>query len=129
MEKIPHSRLRIYGLFLALGMGATAWVLSTRGAGWWIALPLSIGAPAFIFGLFAPGLLAGPYRASRAWGNAFGTILAWILMTPLYFLLFTPLAVLLRVFGGDHMAKSSRRPEWRTVPDRDNDPEQLKKLW
>ncbi len=129
MEKVTHSRLRVYGFALSLGMSLTAWVLWSRGAGLWVILPMVIGSPALILALFRPGLLLSPYKASRSWGNLFGNILAWVLMTPLYFLLFTPLALILRFFGSDHIGKHGKDPLWKPVPERDNSARQMEKLW
>jgi hypothetical protein len=128
MEKISHQRLRIYGVLLFLGMGLATWVLWDRQIPFFPFLTGGLGLYGLVFGLLLPKGLQPLYRFSRTWATLFGNFIAWILMTPLYYLVFTPLALLLRLVGADAMSLKQTRG-WKPVADRDNKPTQLERLW
>lgn len=128
MEKVADQRLRLYGLGLTLGMGTASAVLWMQGVAYLPWLTLAVGATALALAAFRPAALGPLYRATSAWGNFLGTTLAWLLITPLYFLLFTPLALLYRLLGWDSMGRPDAG-SWRPVPPRDNDPRQMERLW
>lgn len=128
MEKVTDQGLRLYGLALFAGMGLATWVLWTRGVPYAPFATATLGAAGLILGLVAPQALHPIFRFSRASATALGTALAWVLTAPLYWLLFTPLALLIRVFGADSMSPR-RTSGWKAVPQRDNDPAQMERLW
>ncbi len=128
MEKNTDQRLRWYGLALFLGMGLTTWVLIDRQIPYAYYLTGTLSALGLILGLFVPQALSPIYAATRAWGALLGNLISWVLTVPLYYLLFTPLALLIRLLGGDSMSPRKTRG-WKTVPEKDNDPQQMNRLW
>ena len=62
-------------------------------------------------------------------GHILGTIISWSIFTVVYYLIFTPIAVLLRLCGKNLIGKLSLKPAWVIIPENRNDPERLRKLF
>lgn len=89
---------RVFGLFFAAvsaGFGAYAlW----KGREWaWIALGLA--AALALLAAFAPGLLHGLNRAWHALGLALGRIVTPVVVAILFFVVVTPMGLLMRALG------------------------------
>jgi hypothetical protein len=118
---MPHKHERQFGfLFAAVCVIVAFWPLWPLEAPnpYWLA-----GAAAWLAAaLLVPGWLAPLYRGWMAFGHALGWINAKILLTLVFFLIVTPVALALKLFGHDPLARRLahrgsywvvRTDEWR----------------
>ena len=99
--KLPSNRT--FGLFIsavAAGLAGFFWLTDKVTAA---ALAGLVALLAAALGALRPSLLAPFNKAWMALGMALGTIVSPIILGLLYFGLFTPLALLLRLFGRDEL--------------------------
>jgi hypothetical protein len=68
--------------------------------------PLVVGGVLILWGVVAPATLEPVYRAWMAVGHALGYVNTRILLSIVFFLLVTPLGLLLRLLGRDPMARA-----------------------
>jgi len=105
----PSDRkLREFGFFALIGFGILGFILAhrlhsfeERGPWTWpmIAWALAVTCP--IVGLLAPSFLRPLFLVLSLMAFPIGLIVGTFILTVLYFGLFTPLAVLFRIFGRD----------------------------
>jgi hypothetical protein len=72
-----------------------------RGRWPWL-VPAAVGAVALgvaLVALLRPGLFRGWYRGGRWFGHQMGRIMGAVVLTVLFFLVLTPLALVLRLMG------------------------------
>lgn len=62
-------------------------------------------------------------------GKVVGNMLTFIIFTVVYYVFFTPIALILRLNKKDVIATASIKPEWMDVPEKDNDPKRVEKLF
>ncbi len=62
-------------------------------------------------------------------GKIIGIILTNTIFTIVFYLLFTPLSLLLRLFGKDKIRKYSKNPVWLDIEEKFNDPERIRHLY
>ena len=93
-----------------LRLFAGSWATMCALAGWWWAvrqpgsigwLGLAVAALAFAGGLFWPTAMRGPYRLVERLLHPVGRIFAFVVLAAVYFLVFTPYALIFRVIGRD----------------------------
>ncbi len=105
-----RSTLRSFGLILGamlLGLGCYLHWPPREG----VALALAIaGGIILLAARLFPGLLRPIYGPWMAVGRVMGRVNAFILLTLLFFLLFTPLGLLMRLFGWDPLGRKLNRP-------------------
>ena len=65
------------------------------------AWPLLIATPLFVLGIISPMRLRSVFLTWMLVGGLIGGVVSRVLLTLIYFLLFTPIGALNRVFGGD----------------------------
>jgi hypothetical protein len=85
------------------------WPLWPRGAprtGWLVAASV-----VFIIALAVPRLLTWPNRAWMAFGHVLGLINSKIVMALIFFVVVTPIAFLMKLFGKDPMHRSLDRTQ------------------
>lgn len=61
--------------------------------------------------------------------RSIGNTVMGLVFTVFYWGLFTPLALVLRLAGKDLIARASRRPAWQPVPEIQNDPQRIERLF
>lgn len=100
-QKTETQRLRSFGLVMAVALGifgslAVFW----RGHAWgeylWYA-----GGAFLLLGLLAPRLLAPIERVWMAFAVVLGTVMTTIILTLTFFVVMTPMGLLLRLTGKD----------------------------
>jgi hypothetical protein len=97
--------LRSFGLIVGVGFSIIGvWPLVRHGLAvraWalWIAVPLALAAVLF------PRLLRYPYRVWMFIGHCLGWLNTRILMTVMFYGVFTPAAIVMRMFGRDALAR------------------------
>ena len=89
--------LAVGGVFVALGT-LLAWKAEWAPGAWAVGL-LVLGGALVTFGLAAPRLLGGPYRAWMAFALALGVVMSRVLLTAFFFLVLTPAGWARRTFG------------------------------
>ena len=90
--------------FLAVGL----WPMRHRGSlRWWA---VATAAAVFLIGLFRPSLLRIPNLIWFRFGNFLGRIVSPIAMSLLFYIVFTPIALMARLTGKDllHLKRDPR---------------------
>ena len=104
------------GVCAGLLFAALAWRVSPAGRGV-MAWGLVAGAFA-VLGAFAPLVLRFPYVALMALAAPLGWLISNLLLRVLYYLVFTPLGLLFRIFGRDplQLKRPGGATYWRPFP-------------
>ena len=111
--------MRVFGLIMLVGFGILGgllllgWHRAGQPAGSWRfvigAVLVSAGALLFVWSLIAPGSLPPVYRGWMAFGQKLGTIVSTVLLTAAYFLVVTPVGLLMRLTGTDPLERRIER--------------------
>ncbi len=98
---ISKRMLRLFALSWGGMSAVAAYLLRSAGGGsvFWL-LPAAL-ALAFFAGLFVPAAMRGPYRLVERLFQPVGKFFALLTLGIVYFGLFTPFALALRLFGWD----------------------------
>lgn len=104
VARLDTSRhaLRKFGVVVGgvfLGIAAflawrNGWVLTTVGT-----VLAAVGTPLVLLGLVAPGLLRRVHRVWMTFALVLGFVMTKVILTAVYFLVFTPIALVLRLLG------------------------------
>ncbi len=78
---------------------------------------------------FIPEGAALSYGIITAAGRFTGSVISAVLFTIVYYLLFSPIALILRMTGHDKIKSNSVAPEWADVDERENNPERIRHLY
>ena len=95
------------------------------------AVAVSLGGTLLLFAAAAPALLAGPHRAWLALARSLGRVNSAIFLFLTFFLILTPLGVVLRLFGRDELRRRGPAPPtmWSPYPERNRDPRHFETIW
>ena len=130
MEKAPEKPERSFGVSVGSVLCVIAVLLAWRGRqtrAEWIG---ALGAVLLVLGLVRPSLLKWPSAAWWRFALALGYVNARVLLTVLFALVLTPLALLWRVTGKDPLARRRDRwPGWTTYPARYRDSKHYRKMY
>ena len=98
--------------------------------GWGVALGAP-GAVLVLLGAVAPELLAGPHRAWMAFAKLLGRINGFVFLSIVFFLILTPLGLVLRLFGRDELRRRGAAPVsmWTPYPERNRDPRHFERIF
>ncbi|MBO6575774.1 MAG: hypothetical protein JJ896_12290 [Rhodothermales bacterium] len=122
--------LVVGGVFLAIAvflMWRSDWVPGTAAT-----VLIAVGTPLVMLGTLLPGALRTVYPAWMLIALVLGTIMTRVLLTLVFLLVVTPIALMLRLAGKDPM---NRRPDpgmrtyWITRDADSNDPARMEKLY
>ncbi len=115
------------GLLLGLGLLLLLWKHRTT-LGPALAAP---GAVLVLLAAAAPSLLAGPHRAWLKLAALLGAVNGFLFLSIVFFLVLTPLAVVLRLFGRDELKRRGPAPSsmWEPYPARSRDPRHFEKMF
>lgn len=91
----------------------------------------SAGAALLLLAALAPGLLAAPHRGWLALARVLGRVNSAVFLFLTYFVVLSPLGVLLRLFGRDELRRRGPAPAsmWEPYPGRNRDPKHYEKIW
>ena len=110
-EKAPS--MRIFGLVMLVGFGVLGGLLllgwSRSGGTWRLwggALLVSLGLLVFLWSLVAPRSLPPVYRAWMRFGQGLGTVVSTILLTVAYYVVVTPVGLIMRLTGTDPLQRA-----------------------
>jgi hypothetical protein len=118
----------VVGGLLAL-IGALLYLWKGRAvAGLVLGVP---GALLLLFAAAAPGLLAAPHRVWMKFAHVLGTVNGFLFLSILFFLVLTPLGVVLRLFGRDELRRRGPLPAtgWEPYPARNRDRAHFEKIF
>ena len=95
------------------------------------AVAMSLGGALLLLAAAAPALLAGPHRAWLALARSLGRVNSAIFLFLTFFLILTPLGVVLRLFGRDELRRRGPAPPtmWSPYPERNRDPRHFETIW
>lgn len=133
IKAVSHDRrsLRVFGC----SVGGV--LLVVAGILWWNApLPAAIlsgvGGALCVVGLAAPRLLRGVHWVWMAFALALGYVMTRVILTAIFFLLITPVGLLMRLVGRDPMHRTWDRGAesyWIPRTDRSGQKERLEKYY
>lgn len=134
MEKKPGSGLktkfwtpeRKFALYFGIGMALlTGFMLLKKGPLWITLTAVLLGFYHLTLGL-AFNKASAPFRMITQF---IGNTVTVIFFSVFYYLLFTPISLLLRLAGKDVIADNSKKPAWIRFDDKENDPSRMDKLY
>ncbi len=106
LNEIPNSPrdMRKFGITMAVILGLIAGLLFWRGREHWVYFG---GAAAFflVFGLALPGALKPIHKVWMGLALVMGAVMSRVILTVLFFLVITPLGVIIRLTGKDLLDK------------------------
>jgi hypothetical protein len=91
----------------------------------------SIGALLVLLAAAAPSLLAAPHRGWMKFSHVLGTINGFLFLSIVFFLILTPLGLVLRLFGRDELRRRGGTPDsmWEPYPERNRDKRHFEKIF
>ena len=89
------------------------------------------GGTLLLLAAVAPGLLAAPHRAWLAFAKVLGRVNSAVFLFLTFFLVLTPLALVLRLLGRDELRRRGPAPAstWVPYPERNRDPKHYESIW
>jgi len=115
------------GFLLVLGLLLLLWRHRTT-AGAAMAIP---GAVLLLLSAVAPSLLAAPHRGWLKFSHVLGTVNGFLFLSIVFFLILTPLGLVLRVFGRNELRRRGPAPAsmWEPYPERNRDRTHFEKMF
>ncbi len=91
----------------------------------------ALGGPLLLLAAFFPALLVRPHRAWLAFARVLGRVNSAIFLFLTFFLVLTPLGLVLRLFGRDELRRRGPAPSsmWSPYPERNRDPRHYETIW
>jgi hypothetical protein len=91
----------------------------------------SLGGLLLLLAAAAPGLLSAPHRGWLAFARALGRVNSAVFMFLTFFLVLTPLGLVLRLLGRDELRRRGPAPAttWEPYPARNGDAKHYEKIW
>lgn len=115
-NELPRRTITSFALIVSGALLVIAAYQQWRGAAQWVFLTLvSIAALLLLLAAVAPVLLRPVYRGWMRAGEALGWLNTRILLTLVFFLVVTPIGLLMRLFGRSPMATAQRDSYWTDV--------------
>ena len=113
---VKPPSMRVFGLVMLIGFGLLGglalWSWSENGSTWRLVVGgilVSLAVVIFLWSLVAPRSLPPVYEAWMRFGQAIGTVVSTILLSVLYFIVFTLVGGLMRLFGTDPLERKVDR--------------------
>ncbi|MGE5346690.1 MAG: SxtJ family membrane protein [Acidithiobacillales bacterium] len=119
--------LVVGGFFLLLGLLLVFWRHRTAVG----AAMAAAGAVLLLLAAAAPPLLAAPHRWWMKLSHVLATVNGFLFLSIVFFLILTPLGVLLRLFGRDELRRRGPAPAsmWEPYPERNRDRSHFEKIF
>ena len=119
--------LTVGGLLLVLGGLFYFWRQRTT-AGVALAAP---GALLLLLAAAAPSLLAAPHRWWMKLSHVLAVVNGFLFLSIVFFLILTPLGLVLRLFGRDELRRRGPAPAsmWEPYPERNRDRSHFEKIF
>jgi hypothetical protein len=124
------KKVRQFGYSFALGMAILFGISLWKG----FVLPFKavvvfLGLYHLLFALIYPQFLVPTFKLMNFIGKWVGNIITVIIFTVVFYLLFTPIAFILRLAKKDVIQNISKEPHWVPYPESANDPKRIEKLF
>ncbi|HUM03281.1 MAG TPA: SxtJ family membrane protein [Thermoanaerobaculia bacterium] len=115
------------GFLVVLGLLLLFWRHRTT-AGAVMAVP---GAVLLLLAAVAPGALAAPHRGWLKFSHLLGRVNGFLFLSIVFFLILTPLGLLLRAFGRNELRRRGPAPAsmWEPYPERNRDRAHFEKIF
>lgn len=122
--------LRKFGITFLVILGVFSGFLFWRGsnaAPWFLALAVVFGA----WGLLLPRYLAPVYKVWMTFAIVMGAVMARVLLTVLYYLVVTPIGLIMRLLGKDilDLKLGDRDSYWHERPEEPYDTVRTEKMY
>ena len=116
--EVPRRAITSFALIVSGALLAIAAYQRWRGAEPWVVITLvSIAAVLSLLSAIAPSLLRPVYRGWMRLGEVLGWINTRIILTLVFFLVVTPIGLLMRLFGRSPMEPARRGDSYWTDVD------------
>lgn len=107
--EIPRRAITSFAMIVSTALLVIALYQRWRGAERWVVVTLiSIAAVLSVLSVVAPSLLRPVYRGWMRFGEVLGWINTRIILTLVFFLVVTPIGLLMRLFGRSPMEPARR---------------------
>ena len=117
--RVPPAKppsMRVFGLVMLIGFGLLGglalWSWSSTGTTWRLivgSILVGLAVIIFLWSLVAPKSLPPVYDAWMRFGQRIGTVVSTVLLSLLYFIVFTVVGGLMRLFGTDPLDRKVTR--------------------
>ena len=115
-NELPRRTITSFAMVVSIALLASAAYQWWRAAAPWVFITLvSIAAVLLLLAAVAPALLRPVYRGWMRVGEALGWINTRILLTLVFFLVVTPIGLLMRLFGRSPIAVRRNDSYWVDV--------------
>jgi Saxitoxin biosynthesis operon protein SxtJ len=115
-QALSRKTITSFALIVSAALLVIAAIQWRRGAPQWVLVTLlSIVAALLLGAAFAPSLLRPVYRVWMRIGEALAWVNTRILLTLIFFLVVTPIGVLMRLFGRSPIATTRKDSYWTDV--------------
>lgn len=115
-SELPRRTLTSFAWIVSGALLVIAAYQRWRGAEPWVVLTLiAIAVVLLLSSAFAPSLLRPVYRRWMALGEALGWLNTRIILTLVFFLVVTPIGLLMRLFGRSPITTARRDSYWTDV--------------
>ena len=112
--------LRLFAVSWGALLAVAAYLLAASTCRWWLWSWFLVGAVLCVVGFFRPQLLCGPYRMVERALAPVGHLFSLVILSLVFFGVFTPYAVILRWRGWDPLRmkrKEASPTAWVERPD------------
>jgi hypothetical protein len=115
-DELPRRTITSFALVVSGALLAIAAYQRWRGAEPWVVMTLvAIAAVLSLLSAVAPAALRPVYRVWMRIGEALGWLNTRILLTLVFFLVVTPIGLVMRLFGRSPIATAKRDSYWTDV--------------
>ena len=114
---------RVVGVVLIAATALQRW----RGRPTVAAVAAAIGLTLLVAGTFAPAMLVLPNRWWRRLGHALGWVNTRVLLSLFFFLILTPVGVIMRLLGKDPLDMRGHGSTWKPYGERLRDPKHFER--
>jgi hypothetical protein len=132
LTQLQRSKIRKFGFSFAAGMAILCAVSIWRHEHFHIAVTIAsatLSVTHLAFALFCRKCLTPMHAVTGFLGRIIGNILITTIFTTVFFFIFTPISLILRLAGKDHIQRNQREPGWIEVEAKDNDPSRIERLF
>ncbi len=130
MEKEFNKRLREFGFSFSIGMALLLIIGYFREFNKiFLIIVTCLLFYHLIFAIIFPKVLIPTYYLISFITKIIGNTLNFIVFTIIFYIFFTPISLILKLFKKDQIKKISKIPQWYDVSDKENDPKRVEKLY
>lgn len=130
MEKETDKGLKRFGFYFAIGMLILLFISFYRNFNIYLKITISIlFLYHILFAFIKPSFLKPTFFLTSKIGFFIGEFITKAVLTIFFYLIFTPISLILRLSGRDEIKKNSIKSCWQDIKDEENNPERVKKMY